>query len=504
MVLGIDLGTSNTVASTLSRDHVPVLIPDCNNKNSESTPSAILFDGKKALAGQLAQHLYELYPSKKIHRFFKRFFGTSQPVFIDEAGNPWFSETLAAILLKKIQHDASVFMPESFTKMVLTVPAHYNDTQRKSVIEASKLAGMELTAIIDEPIAAALYYSYQVEQIEDEIIMVYDFGGGTFDLTVITKNNNKIFVIAKDGISNIGGKEFDGIVADQIKGSYEQVTRRSFPDDPLIHNRLLNLSEEIKIKLNEKAEGDVSRWLCFQKNIFQCHFSKEEYSHKATILIEKTEKAVLSCLRSLGMSLSDVNKIILIGGTSNSYLVYDYWMRKINPEKQKLIYHQPLASVAKGAALYANSLNNTSAKYESAIQLQTVSTYNIGLKNPENGSIDLMINRNTPLPVTGKIIYKINPSIVHSFSVILCQYWQKDTDLQELGTIHVPHFPLAQNDFLLEVAVENRANGTIAVKVRNADNGQDIRFEFKKAKVQHEFNFVEQQKLLQSIYINAV
>ena len=290
MVLGIDLGTSNTVASTLSRDHVPLLIPDLNNKQSESTPSAILFDGKKALAGQLAQHLFELYPSKKIHRFFKRHFGTYNPVFVDEYSNPWFSETLAAILLKKVQHDASSFMPEPFSKMVLTVPAHYNDTQRKSVIEASKLADMELTAIIDEPIAAALYYSHQVEQIEDEIIMVYDFGGGTFDLTIITKSNNKIFVIAKDGISNIGGKEFDTIVADQIRNNFEMVTKRAFPDDPLLYNRLLLLSEEIKIKLNTKDEGDITKWFSFHKQIFQCHFNKADYGLKASQLIKKKEK----------------------------------------------------------------------------------------------------------------------------------------------------------------------------------------------------------------------
>ena len=504
MVLGIDLGTSNTVASTLSRDHVPLLIPDGNNKNAESTPSAVLFDGKKALAGQLAQNLFELFPSRKIHRFFKRNFGTSNPVFVDESGNPWFSETLAAILLRKIQNDASSFMPEPFTKMVLTVPAHYNDIQRKSVIEAAKLADMELTAIIDEPIAAALYYSHQVEQIEDEIIMVYDFGGGTFDLTVITKSNNKIYVIAKDGISNIGGKEFDSIVADQIKKSYETAARRPFPEDPLLHNRLQGHAEEIKIRLNSKGGEDISRWFCFHKHIFQCHFNKQEYSEKAHPLIEKTEKAVQSCLRSLGMSLTDINKIILIGGTSNSHLVYDYWLKKINPEKQKLIYHQPLASVAKGAALYAQSLGQTSARFETAIQLQTVSTYNIGLKNTETGHTDLVINRNTPLPVTGKITYKIPRDMQGSFSVTLCQYWQKDTDLQELGNIVVSHLPVLHQDLLLEIAIENRSNGTIAVKVRNADTREDIRFEFKKKAVQHEFNFSDQQKLLQSVYINAL
>ena len=504
MVLGIDLGTSNTVASTLSRDHVPLLIPDLNNKQSESTPSAILFDGKKALAGQLAQHLFELYPSKKIHRFFKRHFGTYNPVFVDEYSNPWFSETLAAILLKKVQHDASSFMPEPFSKMVLTVPAHYNDTQRKSVIEASKLADMELTAIIDEPIAAALYYSHQVEQIEDEIIMVYDFGGGTFDLTIITKSNNKIFVIAKDGISNIGGKEFDTIVADQIRNNFEMVTKRAFPDDPLLYNRLLLLSEEIKIKLNTKDEGDITKWFSFHKQIFQCHFNKADYGLKASQLIEKTEKAVQSCLRSLGMSFTDINKIILIGGTSNSYLVYDYWQKKINPDKQKLIYHQPLASVAKGAALYASSLDENANRFEAGIQLQTVSTYNIGLKSPETGQVDLVINRNTPLPVTGKIIYKINTGSSDSFAVILCQYWQKDTELQELGTIFVSGFPYSNADLLLEIGIENRANGTIAVKVKSAEAGSDIRFEFKKKTLQHEFNFSEQQKLLKSVYINAV
>ncbi len=506
MVLGIDLGTSNTVSASLSRDGSPVLIPDAFNKDVQITPSIALIEGKKAYAGGFAESLYESIPDKQIISFFKRSFGTQDPVYFDDYKNAWFSETVASLILKKVKYDAELYLPDGFKQAVITVPAHYNDVQRKSVIEAARLADMELSAIIEEPVAAALFYSSYNKKIDEEIILIYDFGGGTFDLTLITKSGNQLNVIAKDGVNKLGGKEFDEIVHNSIRENYEKAFGHQFPVDKLTGNRIQKIAENIKIELNDaETPRDISKWIMVGRDAFEATFSYATYADKANQLIAKTETAVNRCLRSLGMQFTDINKIVLIGGTSSSKLVYNFWKQKVAPT-QELIYHQPLSSVAKGAALYAASFGNGSGGAQiTPIDLKSVSTYNIGLvmagNNDSKRQIDLLIHRNTPLPVVSKKVYKINPQQTDYVNIELCQYWDPQEDVQKLGTIKAGPFSI-MSEFYLEVMIENRLNGTISIKLKNADNGKDIKFEFIRKESNHKYDYQQQKSLVDGIYLN--
>ncbi len=503
MVLGIDLGTSNTVAATVSRDGSAVLIPDAFNKQQLVTPSVALIEDRKAFAGAFAENLFETLPDRRLISFFKRNFGTQVPVYFDDTGNPWFSEAVASLVLKKVKYDAEMYIPDGFKKCVVTVPAHYNDVQRKSVIDAAKLADLELTAIVEEPVAAALYYGSSGKNIDEEIILIYDFGGGTFDLTLITKNGNSLSVIAKDGVNRLGGKEFDEIVKNTICETYERTFRTSFPADKLTANRLQKIAEQIKIELNNReAPGLLRKWIMVNKEIFETCFDYSSYAEKALPLIAKTETAVNRCLRSLGMQWSDINKVVLIGGTSSSKLVYNFWKNKMQPG-QELAYHQPLSSVANGAAIYAASLRDGSNSAPiNPIQLNSVSTYNIGLvfEPDSNKQIDLLIHRNTPLPVSARKLYRINGHQPYTH-IGLCQFWDGSEGVQKLGTLKIG--PFATGDSLnIEVNVENRANGTIGIKVKNADSGRDMRFEFVKEPSTHTYDFNKQKALVEGIYLN--
>jgi len=503
VVLGIDLGTSNTVACTLSRDNSPALVPDAFDKNRSSTPSVALIEGNKAYAGVFAENLFETLPDRRMISFFKRNFGTQDPVYFDDLKNTWFSEAVASLILKKVKYDAELYLPDGFKQTVITVPAHYNDIQRKSVIDAARLADLNLTAIIEEPVAAALYYGNSGKNIDEEIILIYDFGGGTFDLTLITKMGNSLNVIAKDGVNKLGGKEFDDLVKNAIVGNYEKAFRIPFPQDQLTTNRIQKVAEQIKIELNNKEDaGDIRRWIMVGKEVFETSFSYRDYSLQAEALIAQTEKATLRCLRSLGMNLSDVNKMVLIGGTSSSKLVYNYWLKKMSPG-QELIYHQPLSSVAKGAALYAASLNYEGFSGINPVELKGVSTYNIGLilTNGKSEKLDLLIHRNTPLPVVAKNIYKVDTAENEYVDIELCQYWDQHDGLQKLGKLKIGPF-MPSGEVYIEIQVENRLNGTIGVKVRNADNGKDVRFEFIKKKSEHIYDYQKQKTLVDGIYLN--
>jgi molecular chaperone DnaK (HSP70) len=504
MVLGIDLGTSNTVAASLSRDGTPVLIPDAFNKELQSTPSIALIEGNRAYAGGFAENLFRTLPDRKIISFFKRSFGTQDPVYFDDSKNAWFSETVASLILKKVKHDAELYVPDGFNKAVITVPAHYNDVQRKSVIEAARLADLDLSAIIEEPVAAALFYGSYNKKIDEEIILIYDFGGGTFDLTLITKSGNRLSVIAKDGVNKLGGKEFDEIVHNTIREYYDKAFKCSFPEDKLTTNHIQKIAESIKIELNNiEVAKNLSKWIMVGRDAFEATFNYENYADKANQLVIQTEIAVNRCLRSLGMQFSDVNKIVLIGGTSSSKLVYNFWKRKVNP-KQDLVYHQPLSSVAKGAALYAASFADDRNSAEIApIDLKSVSTYNIGLINVKDPAkkIDLLVHRNTPLPVLSKKVYKINTRQSSEVQFDLCQFWDPKDDLHQLGTIKAGPFSLLA-DFYLEIAIENRLNGTIGIKLKDAENGRDIKFEFIRKESNHKYDYKQQKSLVDGIYLN--
>lgn len=505
MVLGIDLGSSNTVIATIARDGTPVIIPDLNNKNEDTTPSIILLEGNKALVGSFAKNLFQLYPDKELIKFFKRKFGTHIPVTQVDNNNPIFSETVAAMVLKKVVYDAKIFANEPIDACVITIPSHYNDAQRRSVIEAAKLADLELTTILDEPIAAAILYSQNHKNIEDELIMIYDLGGGTFDLTILTNTNNKIHVIAKGGISNLGGKEFDEIIENKIADTYLELFNLQLPKDNLTFNKIKSISEEIKIELNKSNQNGFSKWLYLGNQFFKIYFDKLEYSSLSKTLIAKTEMTVNKSLRSLGIQFSELHKIVMIGGASSSHIVYDFWKDKIDLDKQVIIYHQPLTSVAKGAAIYANSLYKSAKGFQSNIELSNVSTYNIAIKNGENQHMEILIHKNSPLPIIGTKKIQINPkSLFTPIRIQLVQYFDYQEDLQELGEIIINELPAKTSAYIIDIQVENKSNGTLGLKVKDCQIKQNIKFEFKKKQQKHEYNFEKQYKLLNSYFINNI
>lgn len=499
MILGIDLGTCNTLAATLTRDGLPVLISDALSKEI-SIPSLILIENKIAIVGGMASQYLDLYPEKNFIRYYKRNFGTQEPVFFDEKGNSWFSETVAAMMLKKIRFDAEMAIPESTDSVVITVPAHYNDAQRKSVLEAARLADINLSALIEEPVAAAISYMNTL-MFDDEIIMVYDFGGGTFDLTLITRSGRQIHVLAKDGLSNVGGKEFDEIIAQRIMEDYHNCFAEDIPMNVSTINKLRKISENIKVDLCTSNDGWYNKWLSFSTNAFEFSINIKEFEIKSEELIHETQHVVDRCLRSIGISLSDINKIVMVGGTSQIPFVKTYWQKRLNSGKQQLINHNPFSSVALGAAIYAGKLSEDNG-INSLIELKSVSTYNIAVRNELLGQKqnDVLIYKNSPLPTQAKRIYSISPGA--NLNLLVVQYWNEE-EVIKLGTIKIGPYNNQEN-WAIELLVENRANGTIGLKVKQVATATDLKFIFEKEKAKHEYDATAQKKILEEVVINNI
>lgn len=504
MQIGIDLGSSNSLASILSPDGTPVLVPDVHNGNINFTQSKVLITDNNAYAGDFACKVYERYPQKQLIENFKRSFGTNQ--IITKLNNePIFSETIAGILLKKIKYDIEVHSAQTVSSCVITSPAHFNDTQRKSIIDSAKLAGLEVSAILDEPVAAALFYTSQSININDELIMIYDLGGGTFDLTIMTYAQNKLHIVAKDGITKLGGKEFDQIVLQKIQEIYKSNFGEYIPNNHINNNRLSEISEKIKIRLSTENTPVIQESLFINNKFLTLFFSKEEFQKRAEDLIFDTEKSVSRTLKSLGMNFSDISKLVLIGGASNSKIVYDFWNKKIDERKQKIIYHQPLASIAKGAALYSGTLTAANGyDFISSFSLQNVSGYNIALKDSLSGKIEKVIEKNLPLPVKAIKTIKVNPSNSQAIEMILCQYIDSEINVEELGKIKIKTLKHKSSSYFIDITVENKLDGTLGFNVKDPDTKQNIPFTFEKSRFSEKNTFDLQKSLIDSLSINAI
>jgi molecular chaperone DnaK (HSP70) len=500
MNIGIDLGSSNTVVATVINDGTPIIIPDYLETNMETTPSLVFLDNKKAVVGNLVNSVFQKKTNLKVLSFFKRYFGTN--IALDSIENkPLFSESIAAILLKKVIFDVKMFNNESINSIIITVPSHYDSNQRNSVLEAAKLAGIELSGIIDEPIAAALYYLSESDVKDEELILVYDLGGGTFDLSVITFAEDKMHVIAKGGISNLGGKEFDEIIINMIKQNFAEISRKPIKETTYNNNLLREISEKIKLKLNKLSDSFVE-WLYIDNTFFPCFINKNEYDLQANELILKTEQCVLKSLRTLGLSLDSLQKIILIGGASSSKLIFDFWQNKISSE-QKILYNQPLTSVAKGAAIHANSLNNRFRDEKFGIELKSVSTYNIGIKPNLQGKIETCILKNSPLPCFGTKNFKIDNSKPVT-KLTLCRFFDLDDFVQDLGEIIIDHDQINNNDSELKLIIENKEDGTLGINIYQVSTDKKIKYIFKNFVSKGSYNFDEQLQLLNQLQINNV
>jgi molecular chaperone DnaK (HSP70) len=506
MYIGIDLGTCNTLCAGLNTDGTPILIPDSVFKEYLHTPSIAQISGRQALAGAMAEMAEEVYPNRVGIRYFKRHFGDGSPMYLDADGREWFAETLAAMLLKKVRFDAELFGMDTVQGAVITVPAHFNDAQRRSVLEAAKLADLPLLGMLDEPVAAALYYGHQAA-INDQLVLIYDIGGGTFDLTLLTRSGNTLHVLAKDGISNLGGKEFDEMIMDDMLQQCQK-TLGTLPDltAPML-SRLSRTAEKLKIASGEPGSAEWRyEWIGLGGNrMFEYAFSRQIFEEKLSAKMALTAEVLQRCLDGLGIAPDMLHKVILVGGGAKLPYVRQYLEAKIPALQGKVDQYEPMQAIAKGAALYASNLVNGT----SSLELKSVSTYNIAIdlqqsnhQVTEAGHYDKLILKNTPLPVSGRRTVRFLSNGQDRLRLKLVQFWDEQGEAFDLGALTAGPFESSSTPLTFELSVENRINGTIGLKL--LQNGQDVPIAFRREKSGRPYQFSEQKAILDNVVVNNV
>ena len=351
MRVGIDLGTTFSVAAYCDENGTPHVVTNRDGENT--TPSVVMFDDGEVVVGQQAKDNANLEPAN-VCQFVKRWMGNKDFVFETEQGETYSAEDISARILRRICDDCESVLNEKVTEAVITVPAYFSDAQRQATIDAGRIAGLNVLAVINEPTAAAL--AYGVDKTDNQKVMIYDLGGGTFDVTIIKIADGKVNVLATHGNRNLGGFDFDNALINHIAAQFKEMTNVDIEEDDEAYQALRMNCEKAKIALSSRDKYRLSVGAQGTKPV-KIEITRSEFNQMINPIIMETEVSVDIALEDSGLSPRDIDKILLVGGSTRVPAVVDFIEKKMNMKPSCEL--NPDEAVAIGAAIYANSFTGT-------------------------------------------------------------------------------------------------------------------------------------------------
>ncbi len=504
MRAGIDLGTTFSLISNLESDGTPVLMPDSMFNDIYSTPSTVNISNKCASVGYLVDTLIEQNPELPVIRFFKRNFGVNQPIFIDSASNSWYPDSVAALVLKKLKNDAESYTGSKLESAVITVPAHFNDLQRKSVLNAAAMADIPVLGLVEEPVAAALHYGI-AHHSRDQVLVVYDLGGGTFDATVLSMDANGVYVLAKDGLTEMGGKEFDEAISAMILDQFKKATGFHLPINGLTSLQLRRISEEIKIELSLPSKAFLKKAILIGNNAFEIMIYRKEFEQAIRQMIEQTVEVTLRCIDGAGLRESDIDALMLVGGSAMIPYIKDRLSKVITNADNKIFLHEPMKAVAMGAAIHSAQLSGDAERYDIPLEFRGVTGYNIGIQtlNPQTRKpeTDCLIKKNMPLPSKAVRTYYTSTATQTRMVLQLVQYVDLQSEIINIGELVIGPLPNPRINYPVEVTVENTGDGTVKVAAYDPNTGVELQQVFGEDKLMSGNNLLAQRNLVRKTVI---
>lgn len=396
MIIGIDLGTTNSAVSYIDENGNPQIIT--NRDGERITPSVILFDGDIPVVGSVAKNNSVSDPLNVV-QFVKRQMGNSSFKFIKEDGENFTPEELSAIILKKLKEDAEEALGEKVDKAVITVPAYFDDAQRKATQDAGAIAGLKVLKVINEPTAAALAYGI-TKNCDNKNIMVYDLGGGTFDVTIMNFNKGDISIKATSGDRNLGGFDFDNKIIEYIVNQFEEQHGIDLYDDEVALQELREKAEACKKTLSNRSKAMIN--LSSQGKMIKTDVTKEQFDEMIEPLLDRTILIMNNVLEDAALTWNEIDKILLVGGSTRVKRVQEL-IEKASGKKPSAEVN-PDEVVAIGAALQGYILDDVSdtADEISNTKITDVNSHSLGtLANDVETGIRknyIILPRNTPLP----------------------------------------------------------------------------------------------------------
>ena len=467
-LIGIDLGTTNSCVATMEGNE-PIILP--NAEGERTTPSVVAFSKTgERLVGQLAKRQAVINHERTI-RSIKRKMGSDYRVAID--GKRFSPQEISAMILQKLKTDAESYLGEKVTDAVITVPAYFTDAQRQATKDAGKIAGLNVQRIINEPTAAAL--AYGVDKETSQKVMVYDLGGGTFDVSILDINNGVIEVLATAGNNQLGGDDFDNCIVDYLINEFKREHRFNLSKDPTALQRVREAAEKAKIELSGVTSTTINLPFLVARGKEPLHMNmtltRAKFDELTSHLVDATMNPVRQAMEDSGLSRDAVSKVLLVGGSSRIPAVQKAVRNFTGKEPFKGI--NPDECVAMGAALQAGVL----AGDVKSLLLLDITPLSLGIETL-GGVYTKIIDRNTTLPIKKSQVFTTAANFQTSVDIHVLQGEREMAKYNKtLGRFKLKGIRRAPRGVpQIEVTFSIDANGIVNVSARDLGTGkaQDI------------------------------
>ncbi len=466
-IIGIDLGTTNSCVAVMEGGKPTVI---ANTEGARTTPSVVAFtkNGER-LVGEPAKRQAVTNAEKTISSI-KRHMGTDHRENID--GKKYSPQEISAMILQKLKADAESYLGEKVTEAVITVPAYFNDAQRQATKDAGKIAGLEVKRIINEPTAAALAYGLDNEK--EQKILVYDLGGGTFDVSIIEIGDGVIEVLSTNGDTRLGGDDFDNRLTDYMLSEFKKKEGVDLSQDKMALQRLKEAAEKAKKELSSAATTNINLPYITATSEGPKHFemdlTRAKFNELTHDLVERTAVPVQNALRDAGLTNSDIGKVLLVGGSTRIPAVQDKVKQLTGQEPSKSL--NPDECVAIGASIQGGKLAGDAGAGE--VLLLDVTPLSLSIET-QGGVATRLIERNTTIPCKHSQIFSTAADNQPAVDINVLQgERQFARDNKSLGQFRLDGIPPARRGVpQIEVTFDIDANGIVNVSAKDLGTGKE-------------------------------
>jgi len=465
-VIGIDLGTTNSCVAVMEGGE-PVVI--ANAEGNRTTPSVVAFKNGERIVGEAAKRQAITNPDNTVISI-KRYMGTNHKETLE--GKEYTPQEISAMILQKLKADAEAYLGQPVTQAVITVPAYFNDSQRQATKDAGKIAGLEVLRIVNEPTAAAL--AYGMEKTDDQTILVFDLGGGTFDVSILELSEGFFEVKATSGDNKLGGDDFDQVIIDYLVSEFKKENGIDLSKDRMAMQRLKDAAEKAKKDLSGVLTTTIS--LPFitadasgPKHL-ELNLTRAKFEELSAQLVERTMGPTRQALQDAGLTPGDIDRVILVGGSTRIPAVQEAIKKFIGKEPHKGV--NPDEVVALGAAVQAGVLTGDVKD----VVLLDVTPLSLGIETL-GGVFTKLIDRNTTIPTSKSQVFSTAADNQTSVEIHVLQgERQMAADNKTLGRFTLSEIPPAPRGIpQIEVSFDIDANGIVNVRAKDLGTGKEQR-----------------------------